>query len=55
MEVGGGGRPEGVGIAVVECTGEGGKIIEIVEADFFDQSLLVIAFGSQEDGRMTLT
>ena len=45
----GGGIPEAVGIALGECS-HGSHSIDIVDADFFDESLLVIAFRSQEDG-----
>ena len=44
----GGGSPEGIGFALCEC-GHGGSV-DIVDADFFDESLLVIAFRSQEEG-----
>ena len=49
MQVGGG-RPEGIGFALCECSHHGTEWVDIVDADFFDQSLLVIAFRSQEDG-----
>ena len=45
----GGGMPETVGFALGEC-GHGSQSIDIMDADFFDESLLVIAFRSQEDG-----
>jgi len=44
----GGGSPEGIGFALCECSHDGS--VDIVDADFFDESLLVIAFRSQEDG-----
>jgi len=46
----GGGRPEGIGIALCECSHDGSECVDIVDADFFDGSLLVIAFRSQEEG-----
>jgi len=45
----GGGTAEAVGFAVCECS-HGSQEVDIVDADFFDESLLVIAFRSQEDG-----
>lgn len=51
MEVGGG-APEGIAFALGECS-HGTHSIDIVDADFFDATSLVIAFRSQEDG-MTL-
>ena len=45
----GGGIPEAIGIALGECS-HGSHSIDIMDADFFDESLLVIAFRSQEDG-----
>lgn len=47
-----GGTPETIGFALGECS-HGSHSIDIMDADFFDESLLVIAFRSQEDG-MTL-
>jgi len=47
MEVGGG-APEGIAFALGECS-HGTHSIDIVDADFFDATLLVIAFRSQED------
>lgn len=41
--------PQAVGFALGECS-HGGRPIDIMDADFFDESLLVIAFRSQEDG-----
>jgi hypothetical protein len=49
MEVGGGGRPGGIAFALGECR-QGGQSIDIMDADFFDETLLVIAFRSEEDG-----
>ena len=43
------GTAEGVGVALCECS-HGSESVDIVDADFFDESLLVIAFRSQEDG-----
>ena len=45
----GGGTAEGVALALGECN-QGKHSIDIVDADFFDETLLVIAFRSQEDG-----
>ena len=45
-----GGRvPETIGFALGESS-YGLHSIDIMDADFFDESLLVIAFRSQEDG-----
>ena len=43
------GTPEAIGFALGECS-HGSQSIEIMDADFFDESLLVIAFRSQGDG-----
>lgn len=48
MEVGGR-KPEGLAFALSECS-HGPHSIDIMDADFFDDTLLVIAFRSQEDG-----
>jgi len=48
----GGGTPEAVGLALCEYS-HGSHKIDIMDADIFDEGLLVIAFRSQEDG-MTL-
>ena len=45
----GGGKPEAIGFALSECS-HGPHPIDIMDADFFDSTLLVIAFRSQEDG-----
>lgn len=45
----GSGLPEGVAFALGECS-HGSHPIDIMDADFFDETLLVIAFRSQEDG-----
>jgi hypothetical protein len=45
----GGGTPERICFALGECT-HGSHSIDIMDADFFDEALLVIAFRSQEDG-----
>jgi hypothetical protein len=45
----GGGMPEGIGFALGECS-HGSQAIDIMDADFFDEALLVIAFRSQADG-----
>lgn len=44
-----GGMPEAIGFALGECS-HGAHPIDIMDADFFDSTLLVIAFRSQEDG-----
>jgi len=44
-----GGMPEAIGFALCECS-HGSQSIDIMDADLFDESLLVIAFRSQEDG-----
>ena len=49
MEVGGG-VVEGVGFALGECR-QGGESIDIVDADLFDETLLVIAFRREGDGK----
>jgi len=41
--------PRAIGFALGECS-HGSDSIDIMDADFFDESLLVIAFRSQEDG-----
>lgn len=51
MEVGSG-TPERIAFALGECS-HGTHSIDIMDADFFDETLLVIAFRSQGDG-MTL-
>jgi hypothetical protein len=43
------GTPGTIGFALGEC-GHGSQSIDIMDADFFDESLLVIAFRSQADG-----
>ena len=40
---------EAIGFALGECS-HGSHSIDIMDADFFDESLFVIAFRSQEDG-----
>jgi len=45
----GGGMVEAIGFALCECS-HGSHSIDIMDADFFDESMLVIAFRSQEDG-----
>ena len=45
----GGGMPKAIGFALGECS-HGPQSIDIMDADFFDECLLVIAFRSQEDG-----
>lgn len=45
----GGGTAEAIGVALGECS-HGSHSIDIMDADFFDESQLVIAFRSQEDG-----
>ena len=44
-----GGVPQTIGFALGECN-YGSRSIDIMDGDFFDESLLVIAFRSQEDG-----
>lgn len=44
----GGGTPEAVGLALCEYS-HGSHKIDIMDADIFDETLLVIAFRSQED------
>ena len=43
------GTPEAIGLALGECS-HGSHTIDITDADFFDETLFVIAFRSQEDG-----
>ena len=45
----GGGMPETIGFALGECS-HGPHSVDIMDADFFDSTLLVIAFRSQADG-----
>ena len=48
LEVGDG-MPVEIAFALGECI-HGSHSIDIMDADFFDETLLVIAFRSQEDG-----
>lgn len=48
LEVGGG-MLGAIGFALCECS-HGSHSIDIMDADFFDESMFVIAFRSQEDG-----
>ena len=45
----GGERPETIGFALGQCS-HGSYSIDIMDADFFDETLLVIAFRSQAEG-----
>ena len=46
----GGGRLETIAFALGECA-KGPHAIDIIDADFFDETSLVIVFRSQEDGK----